>query len=96
MDTSLKILGDIKIELDALNKECISIQEKIISFINRLKQIALNKDIFFSEELIELLIQYEKSEKFEGFLQRVETLEIFKKEIILMKNAYENKIPKLE
>ena len=96
MDTSLKILGDIKIELDALNKECISIQEKIISFINRLKQIALNKDIFFSEELIELLIQYEKSEKFEGFLKRVETLEIFKKEIILMKNAYENKIPELE
>ena len=95
MVNSLKLLGDTKIELDALNKECINFQEKIISTINRLKQIALNKDILFSEEYMEFLIQYEESEKIEGFLQRAEALKIFKKEIILMKNAYENKIAEL-
>ena len=96
MDNSLRLLGDNKIELDVLNKECINIQENIIRIINRLKQIALNKDILFSEENIELLIQNEEDKKLEGFLQRVEALKILKKKLILMKNAYENKIPELE
>jgi len=96
MDNSLRILGDNKIELDVLNKECINIQENIIRIINRLKQIALNKDILFYEEDIEILIQFEESEKVEGFSQRAEALKIFKKEIILTKQAYENKIPELE
>ena len=91
----LKILEETKIELDALNKECIGIQENIIRIINKLKQTALNKDILFSEEHIELLIQNEEDKKLEGFLQRVEALRIFKKEMILMKNAYENKILEL-
>ena len=96
MDNSLKILEETKIELDALNKECIDIQENIIRIINKLKQIALNKDILFSEENIELLIQNEEDKKLEGFLQRVEALKKLKKKLILMKNAYENKIPELE
>lgn len=96
MDNSLRILGDNKIELDVLNKECINIQENIIRIINRLKQISLNKDILFYEEDIEILIQFEESEKVKGFLQRAEALKIFKKEIILTKQAYENKIPELE
>ena len=47
---------------------------KHIRIINKLKQIALNKDILFSEENIELLIQNEEDKKLEGFLQRVESL----------------------
>ncbi len=87
MDNSLKILEETKIELDALNKECIDIQENIIRIINKLKQIALNKDILFSEENIELLIQNEEDKKLEGFLQRVDALKILKKKLILMKNV---------
>ena len=41
------------------------------------------------------MIQNEEDIKLEGFLQRVEALRIFKKEMILMKNAYENKILEL-
>ena len=41
------------------------------------------------------MIQNEEDKKLEGFLQRVEALRIFKKEMILMKNAYENKILEL-
>ena len=42
------------------------------------------------------MIQNEEDKKLEGFLQRVEALKILKKKLILMKNAYENKIPELE
>lgn len=91
-----KILDNIKNNIYLLNKECIDTQEKITKTINRLKQIALNKDILSSEEHIELLIQSEKMDKKEGFIQRVEALELLKKQKILMRQAYQNKIPPME
>ena len=57
-----------------------------------MKQIALNKDILSSEEHIELLIQSEKLEKKEGFMQRIEALELLKKQKKLMREAYHNQI----
>ena len=60
-----------------------------------MKQIALNKDILSSEEHIELLIQSEKLERKEGFIQRVEALELLKKQKKLMREAYQNKIPSM-
>ena len=61
-----------------------------------MKQIALNKDILSSEEHIELLIQSEKMEKKDGFIQRVEALELLKKQKKLMREAYQNKISSME
>ena len=90
-----KILENIKNNIFALNKECIDTQDKITKTINRLKQIALNKDILSSEEHIELLIQSEKLERKEGFIQRVEALELLKKQKKLMREAYQNKIPSM-
>ena len=91
-----KILKNIKNNIYILNKECIDTQEKITETINRLKQIALNKDILSSEEHIELLIQSEKMEKKDGFIQRVEALELLKKQKKLMREAYQNKISSME
>ena len=91
-----RILENIKNNIYALNQECIETQEKITHTINRLKQIALNKDILSSEEHIELLIQSEKLEKKEGFLHRIEALELLKKQKKLMREAYQNKIPSME
>ena len=91
-----KILENIKNNIFALNKECIDTQDKITKTINRLKQIALNKDILSSEEHIELLIQSEKLERKEGFIQRVEALELLKKQKKLMREAYQNKIPSMD
>ena len=50
-----KILQNIKDNIYSLNRECIETQEKITTCINKLKQIALNKEILSSEEHIELL-----------------------------------------
>ena len=91
-----KILENIKNTIYLLNTECIDTQDKITKTINRLKQIALNKDILSSEEHIELLIQSEKMEKKEGFIQRIEALELLKRQKILMRQAYQNKIPPME
>ena len=87
---------NIKNTIDLLNTECIDTQDKITKTINRLKQIALNKDILCSEEHIELLIQSEKMDKKEGFIQRIEALELLKRQKILMRQAYQNKIPPME
>ena len=91
-----KILKNIKNNIYSLNRECIEIQENITKCINRLKEIALNKEILSSEEHIELLIQREKLERKEGFLQRIEALELMKKQKKLMREAYQNKIPSME
>ena len=91
-----RILENIKNNIYTLNQECIETQEKITETINRLRQIALNKDILSSEEHIELLIQSEKLERKEGFMQRIEALELMKKQKKLMREAYQNKIPPLE
>ena len=91
-----KILENIKNTIYLLNTECIDTQDKITKTINRLKQIALNKDILSSEEHIELLIQSEKMDKKEGFIQRIEALELLKRQKILMRQAYQNKIPPME
>ena len=61
-----------------------------------MKQIALNKDILSSEEHIELLIQSEKIKKKDGFIQRVEALELLKKQKKLMREAYQNEISSME
>jgi len=91
-----RILQNIKYNIIKLNKECIDTQEEITKTINRLREIALNKDILSSEEHIELLIQSEKREKKEGFLQRIEALELLKKQKKLMREAYQNKISSME
>lgn len=90
------ILEKIKNKILDLNNSCLQIQQEITDTINRLKKIALNKDVLTSEEHIELLIQSEKMERKEGFIQRIEALEELKKQKELMRNAYQNKIPKLE
>ena len=90
------MLKNIKNNIYSLNRECIEIQENITKCINRLKEIALNKEILSSEEHIELLIQSEKLERKEGFMQRIEALELMKKQKKLMREAYQNKIPPLE
>lgn len=91
-----KILQNIKDTILDLNNKCIETQDKITKSINRLKQIALNKDVLSSEEHIEILIQSEQMERKEGFLQRVEALKLLKEQKKLMREAYHNKIPSME
>ena len=91
-----KALSDIKNNIFSLNKLCIETQSKITDVINRLRKIALDKNILSSEEHIDLLIQSEKLERKEGFIQRIEALQLMKKQKKLMREAYNNKIPDLE
>ena len=60
--------------------------------INRLKEIALNKRVFeISEANIELLIEYERGERREGYKERIEGLKMLLKKIQMLKEVYEKK-----
>ncbi len=74
-------LKTIKTQLINLNIECMNTQNKMMNCINELHKIALNKSVFNSvEEHIDELIIVEKAEHKEGWQNRVEGLEILKKQ----------------
>ena len=74
-------LRTIKSQLIDLNVECMKTQNKMMECINELHKIALNKSVFNSvEEHIDELILVEKAEHREGWQNRVEGLQILKKQ----------------
>lgn len=74
-------LKNIKTHLINLNIECMETQNKMMNCINELHKIALNKSVFNSvEEHIDELILVEKAEHKEGWQNRVEGLQILKKQ----------------
>ena len=90
------VLNGVISKMKELNRECIQTQQQITDTINILKVIALNKEILSAEEHIDILIQVEKQEKKPGFLDRVESLNLLKKQKKLMIEAYKKEIPSLE
>ena len=65
---NIQLIKEAKNELINLNNECINTEDLIIKSINRLEQIALNKNWFESQEdYIELLIADEKCEQRPGY-----------------------------
>ena len=87
-----QILQGLKKELININKECLNTQDLIIEDINRLKEIALYKRVFeISEANIELLIEYERGERREGYKERIEGLKMLLKQIQMLKEVYEKK-----
>jgi GTP-binding protein EngB required for normal cell division len=74
-------LRTIKTELIKLNIVCMKTQNKMMKCINELHKIALNKSVFNSvEEHIDELILVEKAEHKDGWQNRVEGLQILKKQ----------------
>ena len=80
-DVKTQLLMGAKNDLIKLNLECISTQQEMMSSVNRLKEIALNKTVFESvEEHIDELILNEKSEHKDGWQIRVQGLEVMKEQ----------------
>ena len=74
-------LRTIKTQLVNLNIECLDTQGLMMTCINELHKIALNKSVFNSvEEHLDELILVEKSEHKVGWQNRVEGLQILKKQ----------------
>ena len=97
LDTKIKLFKELKNELINIDNECINTQEQIIKSINRLKQIALNKnELELSEEYIELLIENEKCEQKLGYKARIEQLEHLKQNKILIKEIYKRENNKMK
>lgn len=97
LDTKIKLFKESKNELINIDNECINTQEQIIKSINRLKQIALNKnELELSEEYIELLIENEKCEQKLGYKARIEQLEHLKQKKILLKEIYKRENNKMK
>ena len=85
-------LRTIKTQLINLNVECMTTQNKMMDCINELHKIALNKSVFNSvEEHIDELILVEKAEHREGWQNRVEGLQILKKQKQDYRKIYEGK-----
>ena len=90
MSTKKEIYEKLKEELIQINLECVEIQENINDCINKLKNIALNKNNFESdEEFIELMIEVEKSEHKSGWENRIKNLEVLKQNKILLREIYQ-------
>ena len=90
MSTKKEIYEKLKEELIQINLECVEIQENINDCINKLKNIALNKNNFESdEEFMELMIEVEKSEHKSGWENRIKNLEVLKQNKILLREIYQ-------
>ena len=93
IDIKSQILLGVKKDLTALNKKCLDIQDSIIKGIDKLKEIALNKNniLALNEEFIDILIESEKSEKKYKYGERIEGLNILKSQKKLLREIIENK-----
>ena len=80
-DVKSQLLMGAKNDLIKLNLECIATQQEMMTSVNRLKEIALNKTVYESvEEHIDELILNEKSEHKDGWQIRVQGLEVMKEQ----------------
>ena len=92
LDTKTQLINGAKNDLLKLYKDCLKIQDLINKKINRLKEIALNKSVFATdEEYIDLLIQTEKSDMKQGYDVRIEELLMLKKQKKILREIYEKK-----
>ena len=92
LDMKTQLLQNAKKDLIQIYKDCLYYQDLIIKCVDRLKEIALNKNNFgLSEEYIDYLIEGEKREKYRGYEKRIEGLLLLKKEKHILKEIYEKK-----
>lgn len=89
------LLEKIEEKIINLGAECLETQELIKKAINRLKQIALIKDVLSDEEHINNLIENEKNEHTEGFRERIHYYQLLKEQKKLLVNTYHGNIPEL-
>ena len=93
---NIQLIKEAKNELINLYNECINKQDLIIKSINRLEQIALNKNGFESQEdYIELLIADEKCEQRPGYKARSEQLENLLQQKKMIKEIYKGENKKM-
>ena len=91
-----KILEKINNKIFSLNAECLETQEEIKRAINRIKEIALMKDMITDEEHINSLIESEKQEHTEGYKERIQYYNMLKEQKKLLVNTYKGSIPELD
>ena len=91
-----KILEKINDKIFSMNAECLETQEEIKRAINRIKEIALMKDMITDEEHINSLIESEKQEHTEGYKERIQYYNMLKEQKKLLVNTYKGSIPELD
>jgi len=95
-NTNIQLIKGAKNELINLYNECTNKQDLIIKSINRLEQIALNKNGFESlEEYIELMIENEKCGKIFGYKARAEQLGNLLQQKKMINEIYKGKNKKM-
>lgn len=79
-------------ELEQIQLDCLEKQDDIKKSIDKLKQIALNTNIFeSSEEYFELMILGEKQEEKKGYQQRIKALNELKEQHKRIRELYQGK-----
>ena len=88
-EIKIKLIQEAKKELIEIYKKCLYIQDLITKIINRLNEIALNKNVFaISDKDIEMLFDYLK---IYGYQTRIETLKSLKNQKKILREIYERK-----
>ncbi len=93
LSKSEQTLNGLKDDYIKCALHCLQLQEIIQKCVEKLKQIALKKDMSeSSEEFIEMMIDNELSDKKPGYLDRVAGLRDMKNQYKILKDAYKGNL----
>ncbi|KAJ3595283.1 hypothetical protein NHX12_004587 [Muraenolepis orangiensis] len=83
------VMEQMRVQYKLLQEEVLQLMESSTQCLNRLKEIALKPNPLSTPEYIDLLIQGEKSELKEGYLQRIQKLQEMRENAMTMEKMPE-------
>ncbi|KAJ3594556.1 hypothetical protein NHX12_003863 [Muraenolepis orangiensis] len=84
---AIEPMKQMRVQYDVLQEEVLQLMESSTQCLNRLKKIALKPNPLSTLEYIDLLIQGEKSESNEGYLQRIQKLQEIREKAVTMEKV---------
>ncbi|KAJ3594557.1 hypothetical protein NHX12_003864 [Muraenolepis orangiensis] len=81
------IMEQMRVQYKLLKEEVLQLMKSSTQCLNRLKEIALKPNPLSTPEYIDLLIQGEKSELKEGYLQRIQKLQEIRESEVTMEKV---------
>ncbi|KAJ3595638.1 hypothetical protein NHX12_004941 [Muraenolepis orangiensis] len=92
---AIEPMKQMRVQSDVLQEEVLQLMKSSTQCLNRLKDIALKPNPLSTLEYIDLLIQGEKSELKEGYLQRIQKLQEIRESEVTMEKVSRG-VPLLE
>ncbi|KAJ3583450.1 hypothetical protein NHX12_017331 [Muraenolepis orangiensis] len=81
------VMEQMRVQYKLLQEEVLQLMKSSTQCLNRLKEIALKPNPLSTPEYIDMLIQGEKSELKEGYLQRIQKLQEMRENAMTMEKV---------